>query len=84
MTYPQGNIEAVKLLRLSGEPLHLYAAERIVELEAENARLRAALESFPAPPFVSGLLDESRAKLYILSVREWHEGSRAEALKEKP
>ena len=30
MTYPQGNIEAVKLLRLSGEPLHLYAAELIV------------------------------------------------------
>ena len=40
--YPEMNAKIVKLLRMKDDPMCLYAADRIEELEAENARLRQA------------------------------------------
>lgn len=43
-TYPEMNVKVVDLLRIGGEFNELYAAQRIEELEAENAALKDKLE----------------------------------------
>ena len=44
-TYEEMNKQICGLLKLNGDNVSLYAAQRIKELEAENERLRARLEN---------------------------------------
>lgn len=44
-TYEEMNKQICGLLKLSGDNVSLYAAQRIQELEAENNKLRARLEN---------------------------------------
>lgn len=44
-TYEEMNKQICGLLKLSGDNVSLYAAQRIQELEAENDKLRARLEN---------------------------------------
>lgn len=45
-TYPEMNEQIKDILKLSENPASLYAAQRIEELETENARCREALEYY--------------------------------------
>ena len=54
-TYPEMNTKIVGILRWGGDdPMALYAAQRILELEAEIERLRTSLK---------GILDEAASDL---------------------
>ena len=44
-TYPEMNTKIVGILRWGGDPMALYAAQRIEELEAEVKRLQCELHN---------------------------------------
>ena len=52
-TYEEMNKQICGLLKLSGDNVSLYAAQRIQELEAENDKLRARLKNAVELPTMS-------------------------------
>jgi hypothetical protein len=50
-TYPEMNAKIVGLLRLSDDPLKLYAAQRIEELKQMVELLKLELKRKPIDPF---------------------------------
>lgn len=51
-TYEEMNKQICGLLRLNGDNVSLYAAQRITELEAENAELKARFGKAVVLPFI--------------------------------
>lgn len=71
--YPEMNARIVELLRISGSPIHLYAAQRIEDLEREVVRLRTRETGHGKP------CDESRACAGARQARSHEPRQRANA-----